>query len=174
MTMHKPRLYLFVGYPGAGKTTISKYISDNTGAKHIWADVERHKLFPEPTHSKEESDELYARLNAATDYLLEQGKSVVFDTNFNHKADRDKLREIAEKNGAETVIVWVDTPIDVAKERAVFSHQCRNLYDVIMSEEQFDTIASKLEPPEKEEKAIVIDGTDTNDKILSEKLKLVA
>ncbi|HET9098575.1 MAG TPA: ATP-binding protein [Candidatus Saccharimonadales bacterium] len=168
--MHQPRLYLFVGYPGAGKTTISKYIVDNTDAKHIWADVERHKLFPKPRHSKAESDELYEKLNAATDYLLSQGKSVVFDTNFNHKADRDKLREIAECNNAKTVLVWVKTPLKLSKERAVFAHECRNLYDVIMSEQQFDSIATKLEEPSAEEEPIIIDGTNTDEKILTEKL----
>jgi len=93
--MAKPKLYLLIGYPGAGKTTISKLIASTTGATHLWADVERHKLFGKPTHSQAESLKLYDYLNQEAEKLLAAGHSVVFDTNFNFHDDRQKLREIA-------------------------------------------------------------------------------
>jgi predicted kinase len=170
--MSKPTLYLFIGYPGAGKTTIAKLIAETTGAKHIWADVVRHKLFPKPTHSKEESDELYKQLNEATDYLLSRGKSVVFDTNFNRLADRKHLRKIAKNQNAETQIIWVTTSEKIAKERAVKSHKSRNLYDMNMSEERFNTIVSKLEPPLKSEPVIKIDDGRLNKGDIKKLLKL--
>jgi predicted kinase len=76
--MDHPTLYLMLGYPGAGKTTISKEITKRTGAVHLWADHERRAMFSEPCHSKAESDELYAALNTRTDQLLGEGSSVVF------------------------------------------------------------------------------------------------
>jgi predicted kinase len=165
--MEHPKLYLFVGYPGAGKTTVAKMIAETTSAQHLWADVERHKLFPVPTHSLEESSELYDKLNKQVDGLLAQGKSVVFDTNFNYARDRQKLREIAHRHDAETIIIWVNTPQDIARERAVKSHSTRNLYNMSMSDEQFDAIASKLEPPTPKEHTLKIDGTiATKDQIL--------
>lgn len=124
--MNRPTLYLMIGFPGAGKTTVARKLAKATGAKHIWADVERHKLFSNPTHSKEESDELYNKLNAATEYLLKAGKSVIFDTNFNYRNDRLLLRGIAKKNGAETIVLWVTTPLDIAKKHAVGTHEQRN------------------------------------------------
>ncbi len=161
MTINKPhRLYIFIGYPGSGKTTIAKIIADETGAKHIWADVERHKIFKNPSHSTDESHNLYKQLNEATNYLLSQNKSVVFDTNFNHYADRIKLKKIADKNKAQTVIIWVNTPKKVAKYRSVLAKISRNLYKMHMSEKQFEDIISKLEPPKKDELVIKIDGTD--------------
>ncbi|HET8992035.1 MAG TPA: AAA family ATPase, partial [Candidatus Saccharimonadales bacterium] len=75
--MKNPKLYLFIGYPGAGKTAVAKIIADHSNAYHLWADVERHKLFPHPTHSTEESNELYDKLNTATEYMLGHGKSVI-------------------------------------------------------------------------------------------------
>jgi predicted kinase len=158
--MKKPKLYLFVGYPGAGKTTVSKIIQEETGARHIWADVERHKMFSQPSHTEEESQQLYSQLNDETANLLRAGQDVIFDTNFNHMSDRQFLRDIAEKNGADTVVVWVATPYDVAKSRAVHSDVIRNGYDFVMSSDQFDAIAEKLEPPTKDENVIKLDGAE--------------
>lgn len=169
--MTKPTLYLFIGYPGAGKTKTAKIIAAETGAKHLWADYERHKLFPKPTHSREESDQLYDQLNEAAEYLLAQGKSVVYDTNFNYYADRQKLRQIAARRGAETRIIWINTPIDIARDRAVCSDKMRNGYLMNMTDAEFTAIASKLQPPRKDEKIIKIDGTKIDKAAVIELLK---
>lgn len=160
ITSMKPTLYIFIGAPGAGKTTLAQAISAQTGATHLWADRERHKLFKEPTHSQTESDELYEQLNNATEYLLQQGKSVVYDTNFNFYADRLKMREIALRHKAAFMTIWVDTPLAVAKQRAVGEHEVRNGYSVSMTSQQFDSIVSKLEPPKDDEQVIKIDGSE--------------
>ena len=79
-TMTRPKLYLFVGYPGAGKTTASKIIAQHTGATHLWADHVRGKMFERPLHSVDESHQLYERLNQRTAELLAAGQSVIYDT----------------------------------------------------------------------------------------------
>jgi predicted kinase len=157
--MHKPRLYLFVGYPGAGKTSVARIIHEETGAVHLWADQERLKTFGQPTHSPDESLQLYEHLNELTDRLLGEGQSVVFDTNFNFRKDRDHLRQIADKNDAETMIVWMVTPKQLAKQRSVHDQNLRNGYEFLMTEDDFERIASHLEPPSKDEKIIKFDGT---------------
>jgi predicted kinase len=165
--MSKPALYLFVGYPGAGKTTIAKFIAAKTGAIHIWADLERQKMFSEPSHTWEESQKLYAELNHQADQLLSDGKSVIFDTNFNFKKDRDHMREIAARNAAEAVIIWVVTPADLAKKRATeeSSGQHTRLFgDMTIS--TWDRIAGHLEAPTADENVIKIDGTNIDEQQL--------
>ncbi len=157
--MSIPRLYLFVGYPGAGKTSVARLIHETTGAEHLWADEKRLKMFGQPTHSSEESKQLYASLNERADELLGQGKSVIFDTNFNFKKDRDHLRSIADRHHAETIIVWIVTPKELAKQRSVHDQNLRNGYEFLMTDEDFERIASHLEPPAEDEKIIKIDGT---------------
>lgn len=156
--MSKPVLYLMVGYPGAGKTTVAQLIAQRTGATHIWADLERHRMFDNPTHGQTESQELYEELNQRAEELLAAGRSVVFDTSFNHRRDRDLLRQLAAKHGAETVVVWLTTSAEVARDRATHSQVVRNGYDFNMSGQEFDRIVSHLEPPAKDEKIIKLDG----------------
>jgi predicted kinase len=157
--MGKPRLYLLVGYPGSGKTTISRIIHEVTGATHIWTDWERRTMFRQPTHSSSENTKLYDYLNTLTSQLLSEGKSVIFDTNFNFFKDRQHLRKIATQAGAETIVIWLTTSKDLSKKRAVQTGTIRNGYTARMTAEQFETIVSHLEPPDKNEKVIKIDGT---------------
>jgi len=157
--MSKSTLYLLIGYPGAGKTTVAKIIHEATGAAHLWSDVERHKMFGQPTHSEAESLQLYDELNRRTEELLAEGHSVVFDTNFNFLEDRRKLHTIADRQNAETVVVWITIPENIGRHRAVDSGQKRNGYHEQMTNEEFTRIIAKLEPPTKDEKIIKIDGT---------------
>jgi predicted kinase len=157
--MKAPTLYLMLGYPGAGKTTVSGIIHHFTGAVHLWADHERNKRFAHPTHSHQENLELYKQLNRETAELLIQGKSVIFDTNFNFYKDRERLRAIAADAGASCVIIWVATRKDLARIRAVEqSEGQKTRVWGNMSIEDFERIAGGLEEPRHHEKVIKLDG----------------
>jgi predicted kinase len=169
----KLTLYMMVGYPGSGKTTASRIIHDLTGAEHIWADHERKSMFGAPTHSRTESRMLYERLNAQADDLLKEGKSVIFDTNFNFYKDREYMRRIAAKNNAKTMLVWIQTPKEVAFARAsidVHKQATRVLGDIPKAE--FDRMTHNLQPPQEDEHPVILDGTQITPQYVREKLEL--
>lgn len=160
--MTPPTLYLLIGFPGAGKTTVANYISEATQAVHLWADQERARMFANPSHSPQESRELYEYMNHKAEALLQSGQSVVFDTSFNFYKDRQRLRQIAQNAGAEVVLVHVTTDKAIAKARATHGdHAERNGMPFAMSEATFERIASHLEPLHDDETAIEIDCANT-------------
>lgn len=149
-----------VGLPGAGKTTAAKVIAEATNAVHLWADDQRKQRFVSPAFDEAENNSLYEQLNSETALLLGQGKNVVFDTAFNHFKDRQKLRVVADEHRARTLVVWVQTPSEVARERATRntkSQPTRILGD--MTHGHFDKLSQKLEEPRKGEETIILDGT---------------
>lgn len=153
------KLYLFVGYPGAGKTTIAMMIQNLTSAKHIWVDKERKNRFKKPAFSPEENKLLYDELNKQLSEYLETGESVIFDTNLNFKSDRLLLTNLAEKANAEVVLIWVNTDKQISKNRALQASSHDKLRVLgSMDQSTFDKIAAKLEAPTKEEKPLIIDG----------------
>ncbi len=171
--MSKPKLYLFVGYPGAGKTTVSKFIAQNTGAVHLWADSIRRERFEKPTYSHEENVQLYNHLNELTGELLRAGNSVLFDTNFNFYNDREHLRHIAAEHNAEVVLIHMTTPLELSKHRATEEHHQDDQRVLgVMPPERFDRMARNLEPPTTDEHAIEIDGTNLRVDELKQKLGL--
>jgi predicted kinase len=173
MATMKPTLYLFVGYPGSGKTTIAKMIADATDGVHLWADFERHIMFGTPTHSRSESRELYDHLNQVADEVLAQGRCVIFDTNFNFRRDRDHMRKIAAKHGANVKVVWVTTPRDVARHRATEDSEgkpTRIWGNMLLPD--FNRLSDNLQKPDDDEDVIRIDGSSTDPESIKQRLGL--
>ncbi len=166
-----PILYLLVGYPGSGKTTTSKFIHELTGAVHLWADHERSRRFEHPTHDHQENIDLYGALNRETRDLLRAGKSVIFDTNFNFYKDRKKLRVLAAKEGAQSLVIWVQAPLELARKRATehSDNQETRIWGN-MPLERFERISSNLQPPKESEQPIILDGQSLTREIVANAL----
>ncbi len=81
------------------------------------------------------------------------------------------MRKLAQENRAEAKLIWITTPKTIAKNRAIHkSHRDRNGYRWTMSEAQFNSLSSKLEPIEDYEQPIKIDGSDIRVEELKTKL----
>ncbi len=162
-----------LGYPGSGKTTTAKVIHELTGAVHLWADQIRRERFGTPTYTHEENLKLYKHLNILAGELLATGQDVIFDTNFNFYKDRQHLREIAEKHGAISRLVWVETPISVARQRATSNaHMQDNRILGDIPVEAFERMSNNLQQPKEDEPYTQIDGTRVAPAYIREKLGL--
>ena len=166
--MDKPTLFMMFGYPGAGKTTTAKIIEEVGGAARLSSDELRLELFPNPTYSQEEHDAVYAELNKRAEALLSEGKSVIYDANLNRYQHRLEKYELAERTHARPVLFWIQTPRELARERAVM----RGHHHLVPKDETFETmfdrVSSVIEEPQEDEPVYTIDGVNLDKNAVSE------
>ncbi len=148
-----------LGYPGAGKTTTAKVIAQLTGAVHLSSDHVRTELFAKPSFSQEEHQKLYQELDAKTEELLGGGKSVIYDANLNRYQHRKDKYNICAKTGSKPVLIWVKTPRDLAKSRALHDSRSHLVPKDESADTMFERIANIIEPPKADEIPVIVDGT---------------
>src|SRR4051794_16076632 len=102
------------GLSFSGKTTLARRISQATGGTivsydHLYATAPRDE-------SISGLDEWYLVMGLVHEHAkarLAAGSSVIIDNLNEDLVDRDQLRAIASEHGAETIVVHVDTPLEV-------------------------------------------------------------
>lgn len=168
--MNQPTLFMMFGYPGAGKTSTAKVIQKLTGAEHLSSDEIRLELFPKPTYTQEEHDAVYDELNRRAEALLKEGKSVIYDANLNRYKHRLEKYEMCERTGAKAVLIWVQTPKDLARERAVMRGHHHLVPKDETFESMFDRVTDVIEEPREDEPLYTLSGDPLEESAVSELL----
>ncbi len=173
--MAKPTLYLMLGYPGAGKTTISEYIYKYTGAVHLNSDQFRLRMFKNPLGiSETEHENIYRLLDHITERTLKSGKSVIYDANLNRYTHRKEKYDIAKRAKAKVKLIWVKTSLEEARRRATISAEQHPDHRPFgnMDPKVFERLTAQIEIPKKEEKAIEIEGNSIKPEMIKQALGL--
>ena len=165
--MKTPVLYLMCGLSFSGKTTLAKQIAERTGAAyvaydHLWGAAIPPLEPPLPGWD----DWLLVRKLARTCVaeLLRAGRSVVYDDLNLEREDRADFRRVARAGGAECVVVYLETPIEVVLERRALNDRERARGETTLEKLRFD--AAKLEPPGARERTVVVRPEDDLDVVL--------
>ncbi len=152
------------GLAFAGKSTLARKITEYTGSRLIAFDklwVEKEKDRPIP---KDANGWRFIRKAAQEEIAksLKEGKSVVYDDNNVRFEHREELRKIAKELGAEDIVVYLNTPIDVIRMRESTNKITGERHKV--EPKNFQTVAEQLQVPTSEEKVIVFEpGNDIDD-----------
>lgn len=163
--MSKPTLYLMLGYPGSGKTTVSEYISQVTGAVHLNSDQFRIHMFKNPLNiSETDHENMYRMLDHITEQTLKSGKSVIYDANLNRYAHRKEKYDICANTGAKAKLIWVKADEENARRRATVDAKKYPEHRPFgnMDQDTFERLIGQIEPPKTDERAIIIDGNNLN------------
>ena len=160
LELSRPTLVLLYGFPGSGKTFLARQLSEDLLAANVQSDRIRYELFEQPAYNKRE-DEI---VNHLAEYMVEEflsvGTSVVLDTNGLTTAQRRKLRNLAQKCKAQTLIVWVQIDLESAFMRAIKRDHRKtdDKYARKFDRTTFESSVSHMQKPAVNEDYVVISG----------------
>lgn len=151
---------MMLGFVGSGKSYVSRWLVPHVNAVYLRVDELRLAMFG-ADRSELYTPENKALVNGASRYammqIIKSGQAnVVHDANHNSAKMRQNIAYLVEQEGAKAVVVWVKTPVEVAKERAVIRTVTEG--HELFEENLVEKMAKRLEEPRPNEVVIVIDG----------------
>ncbi|HEX4711620.1 ATP-binding protein [Phenylobacterium sp.] len=156
-----PTLNVIFGPCGAGKTTYAHAFARRDKAVAFILDDWMARLFgpdmPEPLQYDwmiERVGRCEAQIWATAAGVLAAGRSVILDIGLMRKADRARVREIAEAAGLALVFHFVDAPQEVRRARVSSRNVVRGeSFAIEVTPDLFEFIEGVYEPPEPAELA---------------------
>jgi predicted kinase len=158
----KPVLICLYGFPGSGKSYVARNLADSVQMANVSADKIRNELFENPRYDVQENAIVSHLMNYMSDEFLSAGVSVVYDTNAMRLSQRRNLRDLARKNRADYMLIWIQ--IDVESAFARTQNRDRRTSDDRYAEPQtrltFDKQLAGMQNPQAED-YLVISGKHT-------------
>jgi predicted kinase len=77
----------------------------------------RRTLFPTPQYNEQENKRLFSACHVLIEELLKKGIPVIFDATNLLEHHREYLYRAAERAGAKLILVWVEAPPEVVRQR---------------------------------------------------------
>ena len=142
----KQKLYIMCGLPFSGKTTLAKKISQQTGAEYIASDDLHDASLPKIERWGAAIDLMKTRV----EQTLKEGRGVVCDNGNYRKSQRDELYGMAREMGAETVVIFLDLPTEILRQRSE-----ENTSRPGVAEETFARHETQIEIPTDNEGVVV-------------------
>ncbi len=155
-----PFLLTLYGYPGSGKTFLSRQLTEVISAVHLDSDRIRFELFSNPKYDKNEDKILSQVMNYMTEKFLTAGVSVVYDVNAARSFDRHKLKAMAKKFSALNLVVWLQIDADTAfvRNKKRDKRKSDDKYSLILSTSMFKNMISFMQNPTPNEDYVVVSG----------------
>jgi predicted kinase len=153
-------LHLPCGKIAAGKSTLCARLGEAPRTVTISEDFWLKRLFGEEMREVADyvraSERLRTVMGPHVSDLLRCGLDVVLDFPGNRKATRRFWREAAEAAGARLLVYWLDVPDALCRER-LRRRNAEGLHDFAgVSDEQFDLITSRFQPPAADEGILIL------------------
>lgn len=157
--LNKPTLICLFGHPGAGKSYFARNLTSHLQVAHLDADRIRSELFKQPRYDEQENAVIFHLMNYLAETFLNAGVSVVYDANAFRAGQRKRLRQLAELNKAQFLLIWIQTDSESAFTRT--QRRDRRTSDDKFAEphtkESFQKRMSHMQNPTDED-PIVISG----------------
>jgi predicted kinase len=113
----RPGFVAVSGLPGAGKSYFCSKLAERLPFAILESDALRKVLFSTPDYSAKESQRLFRAVHSLIEKLLERGVSLILDATNLSEQNREYLYSIAERLGVGLVMVRVEAPDEVVRQR---------------------------------------------------------
>jgi len=113
----EPPLIVVSGLPGAGKSFFCRKLAERLPFLILASDTLRKTLFPSPQYNEIENKRLFSACHVLIEELLRKGIPVIFDATNLLEHHREYLYRAAERAGAKLILVWVEAPTEVVRQR---------------------------------------------------------
>lgn len=164
-----PVLLILTGLPFSGKSALSKDLANALGdAVHVEIDrinTERGLGIGEAPISAMDWSETYRVAYERAEQALSTSLDVVFDATNYSRAQRDILRMTARRAGAESAVIFVDTPVDECRARWLANRESGERYDV--REDDFQRVVDRFDAPQADERVLLYYPGMTVDDLVS-------
>ena len=135
-------LYVMIGIPGSGKTTIAK---NSVGCVHISRDEIRFSLLSESDNYFKKENQVYKTFIKQINDNLAAGKNVIADATHINQKSRNKLFHNLHIDRSKTIVIaiYVNTPLDICLER----NETRKGGRTFVPPHEIHNMYTRLEPP---------------------------
>ncbi len=154
----KSTVYLICGFIGSGKTTFAKKLEEQTGAVKITKDEWSISLIgndPKIDGYAEWDRKIIDLSRDVAFQLAEKGVDVIIDEGFWERETRDEMRRRADTIGAKVVMYYVETPIEMIRERVLGRNNNLTKESFKISREMLDNYLLQWQPPTEDEDYIL-------------------
>jgi len=112
-----PALIVVSGLPGTGKSFFCRRLAEKLPFPILASDALRKVLFSTPQYNEQENKRLFSACHVLIEELLRRGIPVIFDATNLLEHHREYLYRAAERAGAKLILVWVEAPPEVVRQR---------------------------------------------------------
>lgn len=147
-------LYILVGLPFSGKSTLLKTVSEYTNIIPISFDELWKELEQDSIEKEKLSFEYVSKIvDEKVTQLLKDEYSVMYDSLNDTLDQRERLCNIAESSNASSQIIYLDTPLEVVKMRR--ENNTKNMERHQVEDENFEKAINKFIVPTEEENPMI-------------------
>ncbi len=115
--MVKPPFIVVSGLPGSGKSHFCRKLQERLPLPIVESDALRKVLFSSPNYGLRESNRLFQACHLLIEELLTKGIPLIFDATNLIEHHREHLYRIADRVEAKLIIVRVEAPVELVRQR---------------------------------------------------------
>jgi len=113
----EPAFVMVSGLPGTGKSFFCRKLAERLPFLILSSDALRKILFPSPLYNEDENKRLFPACHALIEELLTKGIPITFDATNLLERHREYLYHAAEKTGARLILISIEAPPEVVRQR---------------------------------------------------------